>query len=631
MSRVGSSSVAGTNKRSRLVSHKSGSLATVDTSKQEHESAAKTASAPERHFYAPTALGEVVDRAARAALARFTFGFSPAALAECYSDFATHLASSPGKQLQLLQKAVQQFARLAYHARECAARASETEPFIHPLPQDRRFAGEPWQQWPYNLIYQSFLLQQQWWHSATTGVRGVTKQHERAVEFAARQILDVFAPSNFLLTNPELQQHTLRQGGMNFVRGAQNLLEDWERRVGGEKPEGTEAFQVGRDVAVTQGKVIYRNRLIELMQYAPVTDQVRPEPILIVPAWIMKYYILDLSPQNSLVKYLTERGFTVFMISWTNPGPDYRDVGMDDYRKLGVMAALDVVTTVVSNKPVHAVGYCIGGTLLSIAAAAMARDGDERFRSISLFAAQTDFHEAGEMMLFINESQLTFLEDMMWEQGLLDGSQMAGAFQLLRSNDLIWSRTLHEYFMGQRRSMIDLMAWNADTTHMPYRMHSEYLRNLYLNNDLAEGSWLVDGKTIALTDIRAPMFVVGTIRDHVSPWRSVYKIHLLAADTEITFLLTSGGHNAGIVSEPGRKNRSYQVMTKSPTDQYADPDAWAAATPRQEGSWWPEWVSWLEKRSSEPVPPPHMGAPAAGYTVLADAPGTYVLRDNHVH
>src|SRR4029453_5918270 len=377
MSRAGPSNVAGTNKPPRLVSHKSGAPATTDTPKNELElEAQQTASAPERHFYAPTAMGEVVDRAARATLARFTFGFSPAALAECYLDFPTHLGASPGKQLQLLQKAVQQFARLALHARECATRASETEPFIHPLPQDRRFAGQPWQQWPYNLIYQSFLLQQQWWHSATTGVRGVTKQHEHAVEFAARQILDVFAPSNFLLTNPELQQHTLRQGGMNFVRGAQNLLQDWERSVSGEKPVGTEAFQVGRDVAFTPGKVIYRNRLIELIQYTPATDQVRPESILIVPAWIMKYYILDLSPQNSLVKYLTERGFTVFMISWTNPGPEYRDIGMEDYRKFGWMSARDGVTEVVPDKPVHAVGYCIGGTLLSIAEAAWARAGD---------------------------------------------------------------------------------------------------------------------------------------------------------------------------------------------------------------------------------------------------------------
>ncbi|HET7381124.1 MAG TPA: alpha/beta fold hydrolase [Pseudolabrys sp.] len=584
-----------------------------------------SAFAADRDSYSSTALGDVVDRSVHAALARFTLGLSPAALAECYLDWATHLASSPGKQVQLLQKGARKFVRLAQHIGQCGMRGS-TQPCIQPLPQDRRFVGEAWQRWPYNLIYQSFLLQQQWWYNATTGVRGVTKQHENAVEFAARQILDVFAPSNFLLTNPELQKQTLQQGGMNFWRGAQNFLDDWQRAVSGKKPAGTEAFQVGRTVAVTPGKVIYRNRLIELIQYAPATEQVRPEPILIVPAWIMKYYILDLSPQNSLVKYLTEQGFTVFMVSWKNPEPEDRDLGIDDYRKLGVMAALDAVSAVIPDQPVHAVGYCIGGTLLSIAAAAMARDGDERFRSVTLLAAQTDFHEAGELMLFINESQLSFLEDMMWEQGFLDGKQMAGAFQILRSNDLIWSRTLREYLMGERGQMTDLMAWNADTTRMPYRMHSEYLRNLYLNNDLAEGRCPVEGKPVALTDIRAPMFVVGTARDHVAPWRSVYKIHLLA-DTEITFLLTTGGHNAGIVSEPGHKDRSYQVMTKSYADHYADPDTWAAAAPRKGGSWWPEWVAWLEKRSGQPVPPPRMGAPEVGYAALADAPGIYVLQE----
>jgi polyhydroxyalkanoate synthase len=399
-----------------------------------------------------------------------------------------------------------------------------------------------------------------------------------------------------------------------------------ERAYSGKKPVGSEAFQVGRDVAVTPGKVVYRNRLIELIQYAPSTGKVRPQPVLIVPAWIMKYYILDLSPQNSLVKYLTDQGFTVFMISWKNPEPEDRDLGMDDYRKSGVMAALDVVSAVVPDRPIHAVGYCIGGTLLSIAAAAMARDGDERLRSLTLFAAQTDFHEAGELMLFVNESQLTFLEDMMWEQGFLDAKQMAGAFQILRSNDLLWSRNLHEYLMGERRPMTDLMAWNADATRMPYRMHSEYLRHLYLHNDLAEGRWLVDGKPVALTDIRAPMFVVGTTRDHVAPWRSVYKIHLLA-DTEITFLLTTGGHNAGIVSELGRADRSYQVKTTGSADQYAAPDAWAAAEGHKQGSWWPEWIAWLDERSSSPMQPPAMGAPDAGYAPLADAPGNYVLQE----
>jgi len=297
---------------------------------------------------------------------------------------------------------------------------------------------------------------------------------------------------------------------------------------------------------------------------------------------------------------------------------------MDDYRCLGVMAALDAISSIVPDQPIHTAGYCLGGTLLSIAAATMARDGDERIRSVTLLAAQMDFTEAGELMLFVNESQVKFLEDMMWEQGFLDSTQMAGSFQLLNSNDLIWSRVTHNYLMGKREPMIDLMAWNADATRMPYRMHSEYLRYLFLNNDLAEGRYRVEGKPIALNDIRLPIFAVGTTRDHVAPWRSVHKIHLFT-DAEITFLLTSGGHNAGIVSEPGHGHRNYQVMTRTSTGHYVDPDAWAAAAPRKEGSWWPEWVAWLEKRSSAPVAPPEMGAATKGYAALCDAPGTYVL------
>lgn len=417
----------------------------------------------------------------------------------------------------------------------------------------------------------------------------------------------------------------MQQGGTNLVRGAQNFIEDWQNAVSGKKPVGAEAFQVGRNIAVTAGKVIYRNRLIELIQYAPTTEKVRPEPVLIVPAWIMKYYILDLSPQNSLVKYLTDQGFTVFMISWKNPDAEDRDLGMEDYRELGIMAALDAVSTVVPNRPAHTLGYCLGGTLLSIAAAAMARDGDDRIKSVTLLAAQTDFTEAGELTLFVNESQLTFLEDMMWEQGFLDTKQMAGTFQLLRSNDLIWSRMVREYIRGERSPMIDLMAWNADATRMPYRMHSEYLRKLFLDNDLAEGRYQAGGKAVALTDIRAPIFIVGTTSDHVAPWRSVYKIHLLT-DTNVTFVLTTGGHNAGIVSDPGRNGRSYQVMTKSSVDHYAEPDVWAATAPRKDGSWWLEWTAWLVDRSSDPSRPPNLGAPDRGYPPVGDAPGLFVMQ-----
>src|SRR5512139_2530005 len=485
-----------------------------------------------RDSYASTAMGEVVDRSTHAAMARLTFGLSPAALVESYLDWATHLGSSPGKQMQLAQKGARKFARLALHIAQCGMCGSG-EPCIQPLPQDKRFTGEAWQQWPYNLIYQSFLLQQQWWHNATSEVRGVTKQHENAVEFAARQILDIFAPSNFLSTNPELQKQTILQGGMNFWRGAQNFLDDWQRAVGGKKPAGTEAFQIGRDVAVTPGKVIYRNRLIELIQYAPATEKVRPEPILIVPAWIMKYYILDLSPQNSLVRYLTGEGFTAFAISWRNPNANDRNVAFDDYRKLGVKAALDTIGCITPRRKIHALGYCLGGTLLSITAAAMARDGDNRLKSVTLLAAQTDFTEAGEMTLFINESQVSFLEDMMWERGYLDSRQMAGAFQMLRSNDLVWSRMVREYMMGEREPMTDLMAWNTDATRMPFRMHTDYLRQLFLGNDLAAGRFRAGGRPVALGDLHLPMFVVGTEADHIAPWRSVYKLHLLT-ETDVT-------------------------------------------------------------------------------------------------
>jgi polyhydroxyalkanoate synthase len=578
----------------------------------------------ERDSYASTALGDVIDRSLNAAAARFTAGLSLPAMAEAWFDWLTHLAAAPGKRMQLLEKTVKKTARLALytHAQALPDRPARC---IEPLPQDRRFDGEAWQRWPYNIIYQTFLLQQQWWYNATTGVRGVSKQHERMLEFTARQLLDMLSPSNFLLTNPEVLQRTVEQGGQNLVRGAQNLIEDWERALSRKKPVGADQFEVGRNLAITPGKVVYRNRLIELIQYAPVTDKVKPEPVLIVPAWIMKYYILDLSPQNSLVRYLVGQGFTVFAISWKNPGPEDRDLGIDDYRRLGVMAALDAISSIVPDQGVHAVGYCLGGTMLSIAAATMARDGDQRLGSVTLFAAQTDFTEAGELMLFINESELAFLEDMMWEQGYLDTTQMAGSFQMLNSNDLIWSHGTREYLMGEREPMIDLMAWNADATRLPYRMHSEYLRHLFLDNDLAEGRYHVADEPIALNDIRVPIFAVATARDHIAPWRSVHKI-LLFTDAEITFVLTSGGHNAGIVSEPGRAHRNYQVMTRTSPGHYADPDAWAAAAPRKQGSWWPEWAAWLQKRSGAPVTPPGMGAATKGYAALCDAPGTYVLQ-----
>ncbi|HSG23608.1 MAG TPA: alpha/beta fold hydrolase, partial [Azonexus sp.] len=379
----------------------------------------------------------------------------------------------------------------------------------------------------------------------------------------------------------------------------------------------------GRGVAVTPGKVIHRNRLMELIQYSPQTDKVQAEPLLIVPAWIMKYYILDLSPENSLVRYLVEHGHTVFMISWINPEREEGDFGLDDYRRMGIMEALDAVRAVVPNQKVHAVGYCLGGTLLTLTAAAMARDGDDRLATVSLFAAQVDFEEAGELLLFIDEAQLTFLENMMAEQGYLDKDQLSAAFNLLRSKDLIWSKAIDEYLEGERQRMFDLMAWSADSTRLPFRMHSEYLRSLFLNNDLAEGRYIVDGEGIALTDIRVPIFAVGTEKDHIAPWRSVYKVHLYT-DTEVTFVLTSGGHNAGIISEPERHRRSYRITSHEAHHRYLHPARWYDTAPCTEGSWWPAWLAWLAARSTGWIDPPTIGAPQKGIVALDDAPGTYV-------
>lgn len=563
------------------------------------------------------------DQPLHATLARLTGGLSPIALGLAFADWSQHLAMSPDKQIELARKAARKWARLIEYApRACAA--PDCPGCIQPLPQDKRFSNESWKVWPYNVIHQAFLLNQQWWHNATTGISGVSRHHEDVVSFAARQMLDVFSPANSPFTNPEIVETTFRQGGANLARGTLNFWEDWRRSANGLKPVGAERFKVGQDVAVTPGKVIYRNRLIELIQYAPATGKVCPEPVLIVPAWIMKYYILDLSPENSLVKYLVENGYTVVVISWRNPTEGDRDLGLEDYRRLGIQAALDTIGAILPGIPVHAVGYCLGGTLLAIAAAAMARDGDARFASLTLLAAQNDFTEAGELTLFIDEAQVSFLERMMVGKGFLDSRQMAGAFQLLRSNDLIWSRVVTTYLMGERPAMFDLMAWNADATRMPYRMHSEYLRRLFLDNDLAESRYEVEGQPVSLRDIRVPIFAVSTTADHVAPWRSVYKIQALT-DADVTFVLSNGGHNAGIVSPPGNPHREHQIATHREAENYVDPDLWQQQAEHREGSWWPCWLDWIERHSGDRTTPPPMGAPGRGVEPLCDAPGTYVF------
>lgn len=562
----------------------------------------------------------MLDRWAHAQWSPWTQGVSIASLRMAFDDWLTHLSHNPAEQLKLWQRAMQSSQKwLGYVAQ---AQQDHCKPCIEPPVHDTRFVHPGWQGWPFNALSQSFLLTQQWWQDATHGVRGVSPHHEAVVSFMVRQMQDMVSPANFWLSNPEVLERMQSTHGDNLRQGFQNWLDDVQRKSSGAPPKGAEAYQVGRDVAITPGQVVYRNHLIELIQYSPTTARVRPEPVLIVPSWIMKYYILDLSPHNSLIRYLVDQGHTVFAMSWANPGAEDRDLSMDDYLRLGVMEALDALGRVLPQQPVHAVGYCLGGTLLAIAAAAMAHWGDTRLASMTLIAAQTDFSEPGELALFIDDSQVAHLEDIMWDQGYLDSSQMAGAFQWMNSNDLIWSRLLKEYLLGERSTMSDLMAWNADGTRLPYRMHAEYLHRLFLNNDLASGRYPVDGKPVALTAIQCPIYAIGTVRDHVAPWRSVHKLHLLT-NVDTTFVLTSGGHNVGIVNPPGVSGRSYQALTQLHDGPYLDPDAWLEAAPKHEGSWWPHWLDWLQAHSGAPELPPALGTRDG--PPLCPAPGTYVL------
>jgi polyhydroxyalkanoate synthase len=566
---------------------------------------------------------EVLDRVLRANLASWTGNISPPSLGLALADWLFHLGLSPGKHLELQVKAWRKATRLATYAAE-RLREPQTPPCIDPLPGDRRFDEPEWRDAPYDLLYQGFLLTQQWWWNATTSVDGVAPAHERRVQFMARQVLDTLAPSNFPWTNPVVARVTRDQGGANLIRGWENLLADLRRQSEGAPPAGTEDYQPGRDVAVTPGTVVFRNRLIEVIQYHPTCQRVHPEPVLIVPAWIMKYYVLDLSPENSLIRYLVDQGHTVFCISWHNPTAADRDLSLEDYRRLGIVAARQAVQAIQPDRDIHAVGYCIGGTLLSIEAARMARDREREFASLTLLAAQVDFTEPGELELFIDESEVSLLEDAMWAKGYLETREMAAAFQMLRSSDLIWSRMVRQYLLGERDKVTDLMAWNADATRMPYRMHAEYLRHLFLANELAHGRYCVDARPVALPDIRAPIFAVATETDHIAPWRSAYRIHLLT-DTDVTFVLTRGGHNAGIVSEPGHPRRHYRLHTTGSADAYRDADVWLEEAEIYQGSWWPAWQAWLAERSGERrTVPPEIGNAEAGYPAQDPAPGHYV-------
>ncbi len=567
-----------------------------------------------------------MDLPLKAAIGRLTHGISPAALALSFQDWWIHLLASPGKQAELARSAQQKGLQWLLYLQALAQ--GDAEQAGRAMVQDKRFAHPQWQQPPFNMAAQAFLLAQQWWAEAMTGVRGVSAHHEQVAEFMTRQFLDMVSPSNFVPSNPEVMEATFKSGGMNLWQGAANWWHEAMLVATNSPPPGAERFRPGEAVAVTPGKVVWRNRLIELIQYTPTTPTVHPEPVLMVPSWIMKYYILDLSPHNSMVRYLVGQGHTVFMVSWRNPGPEDSDLSMDDYLELGVLEALQAVQRAQPGRQVHLAGYCLGGTLAAIAAATLACRGESPLKSLSLLAAQTDFEQPGELGLFIDESQVAFLEDIMADHGSLDGRQMAGAFALINSKDLVWSKLVHAYLMGDTTPLDDLHAWNADATRMPARMHSEYLRRLYLNNDLGEGRYEVHGRPVVLEDVRVPMFVVGTERDHVSPWKSVYKIHRLTR-TGITFVLTTGGHNVGIVNPPRSDamagHISHRWAVRVADAPHIDADTWAQSAEHRAGSWWPTWHEWLAAGSGPRSKPLPVGGSGPKRLVpLDDSPGTYV-------
>jgi polyhydroxyalkanoate synthase len=565
---------------------------------------------------------ERFDRLLHAAAAPLTRGLSPVSLALAWADWAWHLAVSPGRQMELAALA----AELAADDLRAAAGGAHDEP-AGMADDDPRFRHPAWTRWPYSALRHAFRNQEAFWHHAAVAP-GMTERHAAVTRFFARQWLGMLTPANWPATNPVVQDDIAASGGAHLARGALHWLHDATGLPDPELQAQAARFVVGRDLATTPGTVVLRNRLIELIRYTPQTKAVHPEPLLVIPSWIMKYYILDLSPHNSLVRYLVGQGHVVYMLSWRNPDAADRDLSMDDYLELGVFDALRAVARLHgATTPVHAMGYCLGGTLLAIAAAALARDGGTAhdglppLASLSLLAAQTDFSEPGELGLFIDESQIGYLDQITRGQGYLSGSQMAGSFQFLHSRDLVWTRRMREYLMGEREPLTDLTAWNADTTRLPARMHHEYLAALYLHNALATSSYRVHGQAVSLSDLHLPMFVVGTERDHISPWRSVYKLHHLC-DAEITFVLAAGGHNAGIVSEPGHANRHYRMARAERSQPWIGPEPWQQQAPLHEGSWWPAWHAWLAARSSVQRAPRPLPRGAA----LGPAPGTYVMQ-----
>ncbi len=495
------------------------------------------------------------------------------------------------------------------------------EPVAAPAAGDRRFADPAWSEQPgFDFIRQAYLLYAKQVREAVAKVDGLDAHTRHQTAFYTDQVLNALAPTNFAATNPKVLKATLDSGGENLLNGLDNMLADLER--GGGKLDiamvDTGAFEFGRNIATTPGKVVYQNDLLQLIQYAPATATVKRRPLLIVPPWINKFYILDLAPKNSFIKWAVGQGLTVFVVSWVNPGTELAHKGFDDYLLEGPMACLDAIEQATGEKEINIVGYCIGGTLTAAALARMATKRDTRIKSATFLTTMVDFAEAGDLAVFVDEPQLKTLDEHMKSKGYLEGRHMAAAFNLMRSNDLIWSFFVNNYLMGRQPAPFDLLYWNADATRMPAKMHEFYLRAMYLENRLVQpGGVTLAGTPIDLSKVKLPVYILSTREDHIAPWKSTYAATQLYAGP-VKFVLAGSGHIAGVVNPPTAKKYGHWTGKDLP----AAPDDWLAAATQHEGSWWPDWRKWLEAHAGDDVP---ARTPGAGkLKAIEDAPGSYV-------
>jgi polyhydroxyalkanoate synthase len=498
----------------------------------------------------------------------------------------------------------------------------EAAAMVAPAPGDRRFRDAEWQRNEiFDFIKQSYLLTANSVQDMVAHLHGIPDHERKRIEFYTKQFADAFAPTNFPLTNPEVVRATLKSNGENLVKGLDNLLADIERGKGELSiRQSADGFVLGENIATAPGKVVFRNDLMELLQYDPVTEQVYERPLLIFPPWINKYYILDLRPENSFIRWLTAQGYTVFVVSWANPDESQAELGFEDYMRDGIFAALEAVEDATGVADPNCVGYCIGGTLLAATLAYMAAKNDSRVHSATFWAAQTDFSEAGDLSVFVDEAQLEALQEQMKASGgLLKGSKMAGAFNMLRANDLIWSFVINNYMLGKQPMPFDLLYWNSDTTRMPEKLHLSYLRQCYRDNALALGKMMLGGVTLDLSKVTVPVYLQSAREDHIAPAKSVFKgAHLFGGP--VRFIIAGSGHIAGVINPPSAKK--YQYWTNDAKAKASDIEDWRIGATEHPGSWWTDWDKWLAKLSGNRIPARKPGD--GKLKVLGDAPGTYV-------